>query len=395
MNSKVFIDFDGHGRIVMWNDQGKKILTRFPFGYTSVSELLCTKKPTKRLSQDFLKMYGIIPTNVRKIFNGFMKSRVFDENKEWNKLVYRGPSQKIYSYNLKSIESKDIYEQCKKDGINNVIPICALFNKSPQELKKEFGKSLWKKITKNSYTKNRKIYHVAIKAHAEDRNQDSLLGTLNMCVDMPSTLIHPHTDCEDFYKHVVANKLVMKHYAKGTTKALNEESRKIFNTYHDTRSMAMRLNQPFNPEWSVRRMHEEHERLVRDQQAILRKRQEEHSKIKFTDFQNLPTIKYNDVIATPLITASEVIDEGQRMKHCVGGYSNACINGTYVVYSLDKNGKKSTLGISRDKFHGMNSKITTYNYNFSQHYHECNKSIEDDDFKVAATAVINQLNKVN
>ena len=82
------------------------------------------------------------------------------------------------------------------------------------------------------------------------------------------------------------------------------------------------------------------------------------------------------------------------MRHCVGGYARPCAQGTYVVYSLHKDGQRTTLGISRHK--------TTYekanhafNYILNQHYGRFNEQVKDSDFIETAKKVIQELHKAN
>ena len=116
--------------------------------------------------------------------------------------------------------------------------------------------------------------------------------------------------------------------------------------------------------------------------------------MRFDEFQKLPVVEHNGGVATPLLTRAEGIAEGENMRHCVGGYASLCAQGTYVVYSLHKDGQRTTLGISRHK--------TTYekanhafNYILNKHYGKFNGQVKDSDVIETAKKVIQTLHKVN
>lgn len=379
----VIVDFDTNGNIAAFNREGKLICIIPPVKYAKTISVLKYHKTTKNICKYFFKEHGTTPTYVRKRINAFMKERVFDAAPNCNKLLFKGPRIGV-GHLWGSFEHEDIALQCKKDGIENVIPAVVLFGKNPQELKNELGKSIWKKICKNSYSKNRMIFH------AVAGNRISFQSFQDF-VDVPYTLarsknVYQH---RDLWKHIKNSGLPMNAFSDKKHPEFRK-ARTIVTMFMDTNRMALQLQQPFNPEWSVRRMHEEHERLTRMQRGILRKESELENSLRFDEFQQLPVVLHNGCRADPLLTRAEVILEGEEMSHCVGGYATSCARGHYVVYSLNKDCIRTTLGIDR-----IQNQDKSYKYVFSQHYGKFNNAVTDADFIETAVKVVQELNKKN
>ena len=392
----MIVDFNSKGMIEAYNAEGKIICRIAPQKYIDTKYVLGSK-PRKEVCKQFFSNHGVTPTYVRKRINAFMKERVFDAAPNCNKLMFKGAKSGVGTV-WDRFEYEEIAAQCKQDGIENVIPAVVKFGMTPQELKKELGKLTWKKICKNSYTKNRIIFH-------------STKNLKNVCfedfVEVPFTLAKSSYTYwhKDIWKYMKNSGLPMKAFVKGkmygypdiaisSNKEQQQEAKKIVDIYMDTFRMSQRLNQPFNPEWSVRRMHEEHERLMQMQRDMLRKQEAASNSVRFDEFQKLPVVEHNGVVATPLLTRAEVIAEGEMMRHCVGGYASLCAKGTYVVYSLHKDGQRTTLGISRHKTTHEKANHA-FNYILNQHYGKCNEQVKDNDFIETAQKVIQELNKVN
>lgn len=388
----MIVDFNSKGMIEAYNAEGKIICRVAPQKYVNTQYILGAK-PRKELCKQFFNDHGLTPTYVRKRINAFMKQRVFDSAPNCNKLLFSGAKRGVGT-TWDRFEYEEIAEQCKQDGIENVIPAVVNFGMTPQELKKELGKSMWKKICNNSYTKNRIIYH-------------STKNLKNVCfedfVEVPFTLAKSGYTYlhKDIWKYMKNSGLPMKAFVKGKMYGYpaiateqQQEAKKIVDIYIDTFRMSQRLNQPFNPEWSVRRMHEEHERLMQMQRDILRKQEAASNSVRFDEFQKLPVVEHNGVAATPLLTRAEVIAEGENMRHCVGGYAMLCAQGAYVVYSLCKDGQRTTLGIIRYKTTHEKANHA-FNYILNQHYGRFNEQVNDSDFIETAKKVIQTLHKAN
>ena len=130
----MIVDFNSKGMIEAYNAEGKIICRVAPQKYINTQYILGSK-PRKELCKQFFNDHGVTPTYVRKRINAFMKERVFDAAPNCNKLLFKGAKSGVGT-KWDRFEYEEIAEQCKKDGIENVIPVVVKFGMTPQELKK-------------------------------------------------------------------------------------------------------------------------------------------------------------------------------------------------------------------------------------------------------------------
>ena len=72
------------------------------------------------------------------------------------------------------------------------------------------------------------------------------------------------------------------------------------------------------------------------------------------------------------------------MKHCVASYTNAVADKKYLVFSVQKDGvRTSTAGYTRQNDMWI----------IHQHYGKCNKRVTDDDEISIVKRMFNELNK--
>ena len=377
--------------INVWNYKGESICN-FPVSNlpSSASKHLLgnDKRNTKANAKAFYEKHGITAVNVVKIVRGIAYNEILKQFPEWYKLS-RTTSWIPSVWKFKYLDTEDLLQQCKKDGIENVIPIVAWYKKSPQELKKALGENQWKKFCKNSYSRNRLLFLKGNDSFSPV-DWDTLPSTL-----LKARLANPPEVYEWLLRtQEIAFNRIIKHAS-----SLHRE----VCTYLDTKSMCKSAGETFNPKWSKRRMKEEHDRLSRMQQQIAnRKRAErdaEYAKLLTKDFREmhkgLEVTKFDSgVIATPLLNMQQVQDEGVKMKHCVGAYAIQCAEGEYLVWHLTKGATETTLGINvqSNSYLAATSKDK---YNLQQHYGMCNAVVDDNDLKDAAKDIVKMLNEMN
>jgi len=173
--------------------------------------------------------------------------------------------------------------------------------------------------------------------------------------------------------------------------------------YIDTQRMCIGAGETFNPNWSKRRMKEEHDRLSRMQQEIADRREAErnaeYAKLLKVDFRELhkglEVMEFDSgVVAVPLVNMQQVQEEGSKMHHCVGSYARMCAKGEYLVWHLTKGSVETTLGITAQHENYIFA-VSKDKYNLQQHYGFCNAAVEDADLKAAAKSVVKMLNEKN
>ncbi|MNF50244.1 hypothetical protein D3C84_315350 [compost metagenome] len=162
-------------------------------------------------------------------------------------------------------------------------------------------------------------------------------------------------------------------------KKVHYELNKAVNIFHDTKRMASSVGRQFSTSWSYEKMQSKHEEFTH--LTMLKKYSPK-------PFEHLEDFKVNNVesgeyVAELCSSPLSVREEGEAMHHCVGGYTDYVAENKYLVYSVKKDGKRSsTLGIW----------VEGDNYRFSQHYGPCNARLTDPDEIAISHLILGQLN---
>jgi len=269
----------------------------------------------------------------------------------------------------KLARNREKLRETYKDGLYNLLPFVAQFGLTPAELRSEFKKagklSEWKIVAKNSIAKNKMLV-------AGWTNIDLMLAGVKM--NTPSTLLKTVGNMSSKY----SDYLITNFKGKWKDKKLVWDQIILF---RDTQIMAREFDMPFDPKWTPRRMKEEHDKLVK----IDHDRKYSPEPMDAVKDIQPERLEHNGFVATLLKNAREIGDEGSCMNHCVGMYSRYVQAGIYLVYSVTKNGERtSTIGIIRD------SKDEPWK--IQQQYARFNRPVEDLDEKAIAGMIETQLN---
>lgn len=176
-----------------------KTINSYGMLYSANSALKLMGYPTSHTKANYKAFgdkYGVSAVKFVKIHNAIITSQWIDPVREWSKrLAFVGVTSKPNKALLEMVHKNlPILEQAKKDGIENVTPLLFAFNKNPSEVKALLGKSLWKTLCKNSFTRNnhiRKIiskysFCVYIPSQVEITRCKKLIMDLNL---FPSSLL--------------------------------------------------------------------------------------------------------------------------------------------------------------------------------------------------------------
>jgi hypothetical protein len=306
---------------------------------------MCGFGTGKKSYADFNAKYGITAKLLAKCLNReFMEVLVAPIKKHTSRYCFN--SRRC---DMKAVERisklRPVLEQCEKDNIENVAPICLLLNGDPAHCKVILGKSLWKTLCKNSLTKNVLIYKQA--------NPRSLLD-------------YGHNPDDTIKTHIKLLNDFKSKYLKRGLRIISTEVRYFdkyglwvsktggsYNIAQDTSNMADRLNEKFSLKWTPTKMQKMHDQyslaLQRKREEELLREQAEYGKQWEAVAPYLPcqTIELDGYVATLIKTPLELHREGEAMHHCVGGYGSSVKCGDYLVYSITKDGERvSTLGLS-------------------------------------------------
>lgn len=142
--------------------------------------------------------------------------------------------------------------------------------------------------------------------------------------------------------------------------------------------MAEQLSLKVDPKWTPRRMKEEHDKMSQEINAR-RYPKTPYESMKDVAVKQLVEGEYTAVL---LESGFDIAEEGTHMGHCVGGYAENVKNGEYLVYSVRKNGERSsTIGFSLDKTMKLHldpnkkDEVVSMKYKFNQHYARFNRTV--------------------
>lgn len=256
---------------------------------------------------------------------------------------------------------QDLVRQCLRDDMENVIPlILGSGVESVTELKGKVGKGCWKRLVKNSCTRNK---HLA--ENVKENFEPFVVNNLN---SLPSSLLRSLLSRKDSWEGGI-------NYSKYTVDLLKrmriltkrEHHREINNIVSDTVRMVNDLGRklPKNcREWNFPKWEEVHDKCVKD----IRKKQYSDKPLDW--LRKLPKeFKDDKFTATLLDNKLAIILEGDKMHHCVGGYATSVEQANYLVIHISGE-EDSTLGLYVD--------YENRGLSFSQHYTYCNQKVSED-----------------
>ena len=330
--------------------------------------------------KEFSKVYAVTPSQFCKVFNSAVWKSAIVPYKEFQSLFFgkvidRGAFISVaHQHNLLT--------QAVKDGQKNILPIIAYTGETPQELKKNFGKGLWKKLCANTQHRNRLITCSPLPWGSALRLDSGALKFAN------------------FNAEAI-------HWAKNVckipyTKIKSQEGQESVMLFNDTKHMARHEEQPFNPSWSKLKMQEKHNEYMtigqREQEArrkerdeVYRLRVEKLEKADLSEVYPQTTFEKDGVVATILTKYEQIKEEGITMRHCVGTYAENAINGAYAVIHMSGDDEETTLGLSVDSsIWGV--KVEEKMFRFNQHYGKCNSEVVSEKHKDMVEVVLQYLN---
>lgn len=291
----------------------------------------------------FYHELGLTPTQFMIYSNNLMR-QYFPVPYDLFALMYRGkkvPLQAIWYHRYK--ENVEVYDQIIQDRLYNLIPIVLVFGKTPHELKKFFGKGLWKVLSNNSKSKNKLIMEVYTKiasSNSFDASNRYTVLTVLALSRLSSTVLAllnrgSFTRLPAQFLDWAVNS---RHFV--TQKEMSLWLMRYYTLVLDTMNMCNQEHKKFNVRWSPNRVKEIHDALSK--QITLRRYSDE----KIMWLADLPTqIHVGDWTLNLLFTPRLVAEEAMAMQHCVASYIGAIQRRSYIVFSLSyKGGAHATIG---------------------------------------------------
>ena len=218
----------------------------------------------------------------------------------------------------RALENKHLIDQAVKDRTINLIPLMLEFQEDPQQLRKRFGKGLWKQLAHTSKTRMKLLAPLL-------RYSTELTSVRTGILPMLSLYYLPYSSHRG-ETPVIAAKVAPR----------IEDFEQTLGIVRDTMRMADRAGIEVNRNWSWRRWNEEHDRLSWD---VARKG---YSEKKFAEDCSFTQ---NGYTFTLLTSQADISAEGMQMRHCVASYALCASKGTYAVFKIEGK-ERATLGLN-------------------------------------------------
>lgn len=291
-----------------WLDAFKRVDAKIVTGWAGM-----TGRRGQRY-KDFYAKYGTTAACVARWINGAQR-QLWCHEPYTGLLAYRHYGLRP-EWVIKTHKALPLLQQADADGLRHLFPLIAEYGEAPDQLKRRFGKSTWRKLAGNTFSRNMLLAEIGAAAYI-DVPSTILRQFLSRGIYQRAELCAVAVNLHDTYKEAAA----WLEVHKWTTSPLYV-SRHIV---RDTIDMAEQLGLRVNLEWSATRWKTEHDRMSK----LLHARQ----------YSRDPMVPYHCVqlgqyVAVRLCSAWDIAEEGRTMGHCVASYSKAVSAGEYLVYSL-------------------------------------------------------------
>jgi hypothetical protein len=255
------------------------------------------------------------------LYNTFIKANFPRET--YFAISRRGRLWNTFSPNMvqTAIKNKHLVDQAIKDRTINLIPLMLEFEEDPQQLRKRFGKGLWKQLAHTSKTR---MKHLAPLLRYSTEITSLRTGIL------PFVSLYHMTTMNIEGCLLTAAKVAPR----------IKDFEQTLDVVRDTIRMADRAGVEVNHNWSYRRWNEEHDRLSWD---VARKG---YSEKKFAEDC---VFTQNGYTFTLLTSQADIAMEGTTMRHCVAFYAHMASQGKYAVFKIEGK-ERATLGLSVGPF---------------------------------------------
>ena len=255
-----------------------------------------------------------------------------------------------------AVNNNHLVQQAVKDKTLNLLPLMLRKQMDTQQLKALYGKGLWKKLANTSKSRMKLLA--------------PLIDESPEWADMRTCILYEVDGRAGWDgRETIAARVAPK---AGT----------YYATYHlvtDTARMASQVGEEVNPNWSLKRWNEEHDRLTKE---IMTK------KYSSRDFTEVVTYEEGPYTFTLLTNQRDIAIEGSLMRHCVGSYAMAAERGSYAVFRVEGK-ERATLGLRKPS--GMGSMALGMGLCFDQCYGQCNARVSDE-LGVAAHKIVERHN---
>lgn len=281
------------------------------------------------------------------LYNTFIKANFPRET--YFAMSRNGRHWDTFSPNMveKALRNKHMIDQAVKDKTINLIPLMLEFQEDPQQLRKRFGKGLWKQL---SHTSKTRMKHLAPLLRYSTEVTSLRTGILPLVSSYHLTDL----EMEDYLLTAAKVAPRIKDFAQ------------TFDIVRDTMRMAERAGTEVNLNWSWRRWQEVHDRMSWE---VARDR---YPSKKFAEDC---VFTQNGYSFTLLTSQADIAMEGTTMRHCVASYAHTASQGKYAVFKIEGK-ERATLGLTIEVAQIIPSRV--FHASLQQCYGYCNQTISDE-----------------
>lgn len=297
-------------------------------------------------------------------------------------------SHKTELFDALKTTNKELINDCVKDSQENILPIIALFNKSPQFLKSYLGKSTWKRLCKITAQENKKLCSLVMRkqqsvdfgmSNKEKSEYLKKILSLNPCT---SEIIYRANNLKDLSLSKI-NKI--DEYAKRNVKEVepniifmhSNDVQQKYDQLKDTERMCRQSGIEFNINMKWPEMIALHTQLseatdARNLNIPL------DAEFKLAKYIQKEIDKNKDLLdgvkVTVLKSVKDFVHEKAQMKHCILSYCKRTYNNDYIACHFEFEDTHSTAGYHANKksqtvsLNNIKEKTTYNSCNSDQHY---------------------------
>lgn len=285
-------------------------------------------------------------------------------------------------------------EFAQEDGLYNIVPIVALFNKCPSQLKKLLSKNgVWKKLCKNTEERNKKIFFIGM--IYSDFSIKSKLNIVSIIHDSPDFVLNALLEKKDTStnsqkKHILTlSKRWEKPIAQSNVPNKKLELMRRLDIWNDTKRMSSRHGFVFNnsERWkNIQRLHGQLSALDNARKVGVPSDVSFDLALKAQEvLKESDVCKGSDIEIKFLKNLTDYSIEKSSMKHCIMSYCKSAYDGNYLAAHVSSDVIEATLGI---KVIGKNKR----KFVFEQIYGYGNSIISDLSVRQYVEQVIELLN---
>jgi hypothetical protein len=247
----------------------------------------------------------------------------------------------------KAIRNKHLVDQAVKDNTINLIPLMLEFQEDPQQLRKRFGKGLWKQLSHTSKTRMKYLAPLM-------RDMPEAISFRTGILTVISSYVISSGGMEDAM--VASAKIAPR--IKDFVQTLD--------VVRDTMRMAERAGTEVNLNWSWRRWQEVHDRMSWEIAM---------NRYPSTKFAEDCVFTQGGYTFTLLNSQADIAMEGTTMRHCVASYAHMASQGKYAVFKIEGK-ERATLGLTIEVAQIIPSRV--FHASLQQCYGYCNQPISSE-----------------